>query len=299
MNQVSITRLKKPLSALLLLGLPFSTQSLQLTDSTELILNGSWFQYDYEISSPNRAEQIPVSGTQTTIGITWTDWSFSWSPLSASGDLRFEVDNGMALADYQSDADTLSVTRYFSPWYVRTSYTQSDSNLDIRLSDGRPFNDKQQESTDLSLEAGKSWTIGNWDTGAYGGIIRSAVSTEQQLAMDNAVVQQQEDVTEHYVATGVSASYYWETIHLIPGIGLDYQRQISSDGNNQTELLGQRGRPIGQTSGSSQSSGLVNWSAVYATLDYEFSHLGISLYYQYELNEPNQDYSNIAFYLLF
>lgn len=287
--------------SLLLTGILVSApiQAFQLTDSAELILNASWYQYDYEISSQNRTEHIPVSGTQTTIGIALPDWTITWTPSAASGNKNIIIANGLAQADYRYDANALSITRYFYPWYIRAGYSQSESDLEIRSAIGRIASEKTQKGSDWSIEGGKNWQIGQWNTNTYAGLIHSGLTIDQTRIIENGQIQEQEEIDENYLATGVSASYYWETSGLTPGIGLDYQRRLSSNSHSQTSLFGQRGRPIGRATGTSQSSGLVNWSAAYVTLDYEFSHLGLSLYYQYELNEPHQGYTNIAFYLLF
>ena len=288
------------IASLLLCGLPWSAQALPLTDSAELFLNASWFQYDYRLALPARTEILPVSGTRTNVGIATPNWLFSWSPSAANGDIRVELDDHSAKADYQSDSTSLAVTRYFLPWYVRLGYSQTDTRVDIRLNDGRFFSDEQQEATDWSAEAGKSWVIDQWVTRAYAGALHSSTSTDQRRAAEpGQQLRQQEEITENYLTTGASVSYHWQDISLTPTLGLDYQRRISSDGDQQTALSGHRGRPLGRQTGAALSSGLVNWSAVYGTLDYEFSHLGISLSYQYELNDPNQDYTNVAFYLLF
>lgn len=282
----------------LLTLLPISVYSQPA--SVDWILNASWFQYDQSAIAENRTANISVSGSQTTIGVSLTDWAFTWTPSSGSGATRVALNSGDASANYDTDSDTITVTRYFSPWYTQFSYSQVTSDMVIsNLSTSDVLSDKQQQSRDWSLEAGRSWLQDAWSWNTYTGVIYSTLSLDSFQTLENIQIEQQEKVTEYYAATGVAVSYFWPETRFTPGLGFDYQRRLSSDGRNETEVFGQRGRSIGVTSGTAQPSGELNWSALYTTLDYDFDALAVSLFYQYELNAPHQDYVGASFYLLF
>lgn len=267
------------------------------TQNIDWILNSSWVSYQQPVTLNNQTRQISVSGHQTSVGLSLTNWTLLWSPGATSGEKKWVNDTRVITSRYQTDSNAFSVTYHGLPWYLQLGYALSDSDLTVRLSDQLPLQRRQQQASDWSIETGKGGTINDWGWSFYTALVRSVQQINQQQWLESGHIRQDEDITEHYAGSGLSATYFWPNSNWITGTGMDYQRRLSSDGDNTSEsLLRPRGRSV-RTS-STVSSGALNWSALYLTVEYEFSVAGVSLYYQYELNEPSQDRTGVSLYFL-